>query len=420
MAVTSSRHHRSVARVLLIVPSGTYRAPDFLAAARALDVEVVVASGERHALGDRMGGRSLVLPVDDPEAAAQAIVAHDRRFPLDAVVAVDDVGAVAAARAAELLGLRHNPPDAVAASRDKLVMRARLDGAEVPQPRHGLLTADAGEAEWRRVAGAVGYPCVVKPTTLAASQGVIRVDDPDTLVATVGRVRAIAEGAGVEPTRPVLVEAFVGGPEVAVEGMLDQGELTVLALFDKPDPLDGPYFEETLYVTPSRLPPDERRAVSAAAAGAARALGLETGPVHAEVRVHAGRASVIEVAARSIGGLCSRTLRFGTGHSLEELILAHALGRRLDDEGRRGGASGVLMLPIPGRGVLIGVDGRDDALDVPGVVAVETTIAPGRPVEPVPEGNRYLGFVFARGATPQAVEATLREAHRRLRIRIEP
>ncbi len=346
-------------------------------------------------------------------------MAHDQQFPIDAVVAVDDVGAVAAAMAAERLGLRHNRPGAVAAARDKLTMRVRLDAAEVTQPAFAALQPGDHDG-WSAVAAAVGYPCVVKPTTLAASQGVIRVDRPEDLLATVDRVRAIAEDAGVEEDRPLLVESFVSGVEVAVEGMLEEGELTVLAIFDKPDPLDGPYFEETLYVTPSRLSAEDRRAVTTAAGAAARALGLVTGPVHAEVRVHHGRADVIEVAARTIGGLCSRSLAFGTGHSLEELVLAHALGRRLRDEGREAPASGVLMaIPSPRAGVLAGVDGRDDALAIPGILAVETTIAPGRSVVPVPEGNRYLGFAFARGATPEAVETALREARRRLLVRIE-
>jgi biotin carboxylase len=419
MAVTSSRHHRRVARVLLIVPSSTYRAPDFLDAARALDVDVVVGSPEGHALGSLMGGRTLTLPLDDPAAAADAIVAHDRRFPLDAVVAVDDAGTVTAAVASARLGLAHNPPEAAAAARHKLAMRARLDAAEVPQPAYAALDPGDPPARWEAAARVVGYPCVVKPATLAASQGVVRVDGPGALAETVRRVAAIARGAGAGE-EPLLVERFVPGPEVAVEGMIDDGVLTVLAVFDKPDPLDGPYFEETLYITPSRLPPQSRRAVHSAAEGAARALGLQSGPVHAELRVDGNRATVIEVAARTIGGLCSRTLAFGTGHSLEELVLAHALGRRLDGEAPAGTASGVLMIPIPGAGVFEGLSGRDEALTIPGVVAVETTVAPGKRIVPVPEGDRYLGFAFARGATPAAVESTLRRAQSRLQVRISP
>jgi biotin carboxylase len=407
-----------MARVLLLVPSASYRAGDFLEAALALGVEVVVGSSEALALRGVMGGRSLELPFDDPGAAASAIVEQDRVAPLDAVVAVDDQGTLVAAEASARLGLRHNPPAAVAAARDKIAMRRALAAAEVPQPAFAPLRGRAGEAETFEVVASVGYPCVVKPRDLSGSQGVIRVDDPAGVLSVVERVRGIASRAGAGPSPTVLVEAFVGGAEVAVEGILDGGELTVLAVFDKPDPLEGPYFEETIYVTPSRLPTGELAAVAAAAGQAARALGLSEGPVHAEVRVSGGRASVIEVAARTIGGLCSRTLRFGTGRSLEELVLAQALGLPLDRD-REGRAAGVLMLPIPGTGTLIGVEGREEALAVPGILAVETTVAPGRPIVAVPEGDRYLGFVFAEGPTPARVEKALRRAQGLLEVRVE-
>jgi len=261
---------------------------------------------------------------------------------------------------------------------------------------------------------------VIKPTTLSASQGVLRADTTAEAVAAVERVRRITAGATNDCDDPLLLERFVPGPEVAVEGLLDDGELTVLAVFDKPDPLDGPAFEETIYVTPSRLDAADMDAVVATTAAACRALGLTQGPVHAELRVVAGRASVIEVAARTIGGLCARTLTFSTGRSLEQLVIVQALGRRLGTTRRRSEAAGVLMLPIAHRGVLEGVEGRDRALRVPCITDVQITIAPGRRVEPVPEGNRYLGFVFARGATPADVEAALRHAQSLLEIRITP
>jgi biotin carboxylase len=407
-----------MARLLLLVPSASYRARAFLDAARALGVEVVVATEETHALQGVMGARSLEVPLDDPPTAARAIVAHDAVTPLDAVVAVDDVGTVVAAEAAALLGLRHNPAEAVAAARDKSVMRARLARHEVPQPAFGLLPAGAGRGQVEAVVEAVGLPCVIKPTTLAGSQGVLRADSLDDALAVAARVRRIATGAGVDPDAPLLVERFAPGPEVAVEGLLVGGDLRPLAVFDKPDPLDGPAFEETIYVTPSRLAPADLAAVLAATAAATAALGLVEGPVHAELRVHQGRATVIEVAARTIGGLCSRALSFSTGRTLEELVIAHALGLALGPTAAVG-ASGVLMVPIPRAGTLIGVDGQDEARAVPGVTDVEMTIAPGRPVAPVPEGNRYLGFVFARDATPDRVERSLRRAWACLDVRVE-
>jgi biotin carboxylase len=408
-----------MARVLLLVPSATYRVGDFLEAARTLGVDVVIGGDEAHALEDLMGNRSLQVPLDDPLASADAIVGHDDIAPLDAVVAVDDRGVVAAAVASQRLGLRHNSPDAVAATRDKLVMRMALHRAEVSQPRFAPVPATAGPDEVALLVETVGLPCVIKPTTLSASQGVLRADTTEDAITVVDRVRLIAAGATGDSHRSLLLERFVPGPEVAVEGLLTDGELTVLAVFDKPDPLDGPAFEETIYVTPSRLTPTDTEAVIAAASAACRALGLTQGPVHAEIRVSSGLASVIEVAARTIGGLCARTLTFSTGRTLEQLVIAQALGQPLAAR-RQARASGVLMVPIPHPGILEGVEGVDAARRAPGITDVQITVAPGRRVVPVPEGDRYLGFVFARGRTAAVVEAALRHAQTLLDVGVTP
>ena len=404
-------------RVLLLLPTSTYRAPDFVAAAAALGVEVVVGSEQAQAMAAAMGDRALVVPLSDPVAAADAVEALHRRAPVAAVVAVDEQGVVAAATAAERLGLRHNPPAAVATTRDKAAMRVAMAAAGLPQPPHRLVrSADDPVA----AAEEVGLPCVVKATSLSGSRGVIRVDDPTEVAAVVARVRAIAADAGAPPDAPVVVEAFVPGVEVAVEALLDRGRLHVLATFDKPDPLDGPYFEETIYVTPSRHPPAVVAAVHAATGAAATALGLVEGPVHAEARITPdGDVVVLEVAARSIGGLCARTLRFGAGISLEEVILRHALDLPIDDLDRERSAAGVLMVPIPRSGTLREVRGVDRARAVEGVAGVEITVLAGRPVQALPEGDRYLGFVFARGDDPAAVEASLRAAHEALDVVIE-
>jgi len=408
-----------VSRVLLLLPSATYKAKDFLHAARALGIDVVVGCDETPALGELMGTRALRLPFDDPDAAAEAIVLHDSATPLDAIVAVDDQGVVAAAAASERLGLRHNPPGAAAATRDKLVMRALLAKEEVSQPAFATLPDGATTEDLAAIADAVGLPCVVKPTTLSASQGVLRADSPEALADVARRVRRIATSAGVDPRSSLLVERFIPGDEVAVEGLLRDGDLEVLAIFDKPDPLEGPAFEETIYVTPTRLDDEDSRAVVDATRKAAEALGLREGPVHAELRIHRGRAWVIEVAARTIGGLCSRALTFSTGRSLEELVLAHAAGIALGPVEREERASGVLMIPIPRAGRLVAVDGIAEALHVQGVIDVQVTIAPGREVLPVPEGNRYLGFVFARAQRADQVEASLRTARSLIQVHIE-
>jgi biotin carboxylase len=294
--------------------------------------------------------------------------------------------------------------------------------AGLPCPRFEVFSVHDDPAA---VAARVRYPCVVKPVMLAASRGVIRADDADGFVAAYRRVAAILQAPDVAERRDhaaglIMAEDFIPGPELALEGVLTAGELKVLALFDKPDPLDGPYFEETLYVTPSRLPPEGQRAVAETIAASARALGLCHGPVHAELRINRDGVWPIEIAPRSIGGLCSRTLRFGTGLSLEELILRHAAGASVAELTRERRAAGVLMIPIPGAGILRDVRGVGAARSVEGIEGVEIGIPRGARLVPLPEGHRYLGFIFARGDTPEEVESALREAHRRLEPVIEP
>ena len=378
-------------------------------AATRLGVEVVVGSEERQAMANEMGTRALVVPMSDLGAAVEAIAALHERSPLDAVVAVDDQGVEIAAAAGERLGLVHNEPDAVAATRDKSVMRDALARDHVPQPRFRVVEDLEHISE---VADDVGYPCVLKPVGLSASRGVIRADDAVSAMRAAERIRAITSG-------PLLVEEYLPGTEVAVEGLLRGAQqLEILAVFDKPDPLVGPYFEETIYVTPSRLPDEMQERVAFLTWRATRAIGLTDGPIHAELRIDGDRVSVIEVAARSIGGLCARTLRFGAGIALEELILRHALGLPIDELERESSASGVMMLPIRRAGVLEEVRGQDAARAVPGITGLEITVPRGRRVVPLPEGDRYLGFLFARADTPEQVEGALRAGYAALEVEL--
>jgi biotin carboxylase len=390
-----------VPRVLLVLPTTTYRATDFLKAAAALGASVIVATEDEPPL---LAERAVRVDLDDPDAAADAMVERDDRLPVDAVVAVDDRGVLPAAHAAARLGLPHNPPDAVAATRDKARMRTLLAAGEVSQPDFELLVGDDEPT--------LPYPLVLKPLDRSGSTGVIRVDDAGEVRAVIARIRRIVG----DDHATLLAETFVPGDEVSVEGLLRDGELDVLAVFDKPDPLDGPYFEETIYVTPSRFATEP---IARVVADACRAVGLREGPVHAEARIDGDRVTLIEVAARSIGGLCSRALTFGAGVSLEELILRHALSMPLDDLERERDASGVMMLPIPRTGVLRTVDGREEALAVPGILGLDITVPPGREVRALPEGDRYLGFLFARGDTPDAVISSLRAAQARLAVIID-
>ena len=414
-------HRASAKRLLLLIPTTTYRTEDFMEAARRLDVDLVVGAERPNVMAGEFPDHLLTVPFDDPERAARELAEYARRRPIDAVVPVDDETTLVGAAIAARLGLRCNPVGAVAAARNKRLMRERLAKAGVPGP---VFTAVSVHEDPAAVARRMTYPCVLKPLVLSASRGVIRADDPAAFVAAFERVRAILAEPDVaalgDGTDQILVEAFVPGVEVALEGLLRAGALSVLALFDKPDPLDGPYFEETIYVTPSRLPAATQCAIAEVTAQAARALGLEDGPIHAELRLDARapadapRPVMLELAARSIGGLCSRTLRFGTGLTLEDLILRRALDLPIASLEREERAAGVMMIPIPRAGVLEKVEGLDAAEAVPLIEDVTISAHPGETLVPLPEGHRYLGFIFARGDDPAGVERALRDAHARL------
>jgi biotin carboxylase len=399
--------------VLLVMRTRTYRAKAFLRAAERVGVDVTVATEREQPLARLAPGTTLALDFSSPRQAQQRVRDFAAEYPLEAVVGVDDDTTVLAAQLAAALGLPHNPVEAVKAARYKDVMRLALSEAEgVLSPAFWLLSVHEDPTAFAR---RMTYPVVLKPLSLAASRGVIRADDVASFITAFDEIRTVLAESDLEPDDPgatqVLVEAFIPGAEVALEGLLVDGALTTLALFDKPDPLDGPYFEETIYVTPSRLPPASQMAIAETVQRAAAALGLRTGPVHGELRLNERGVWIVEVAARSIGGLCSSTLRFGGGTSLEEIILRQAL--RLDPGSlqREQLPAGVMMIPIPAAGVLRSVGGLEQAQGVPGITSVDITIPCGERVEPLPRASRYLGFIFAQADTPAEVEHALRHAH---------
>ena len=417
-------------RILLLLPTRTYRATDFLEAALKLDVEVVVASEAAATTADLSPRQSLVLDIAAPTVATQTILEFADTYPITAIVGVDDDTTLLATTASAALGLPHNPVASAKATRDKYRLRDTLsaNGVSVPAYQRFSISEDPAEIVGVREPNPystdipVSFPCVIKPLSLSASRGVIRADTPAEFVEAFQRttklLHALQEATEItfqeHASQYLLVEDYIPGIEVALEGILIDGELKVLALFDKPDPLEGPFFEETLYITPSRLSEDIQDAVYHATAEAADALGLQHGPVHAELRYNADGAHLIEIAARTIGGLCSRTLRFGTGMSLEEVVIRHAIGQPVAALQREQQAAGVMMIPVPKAGILGEVRGKTAAYHVDGIVEVSITIPIGGEVVPLPEGARYLGFIFARAETPEVVEAALREAHRRL------
>jgi len=402
-------------RLLVLASAHSYRLDPFLKAARQLDVEVIRAldvppahtTATDHFLG---------LDFRDPARSVRQVKSYAREHPLQAIVATDDATVVLAARIGEALGLPHNSPAAAEAARDKHLMRRLFARAGVPSPWFKPFAVGDDPS---RVASQVKYPCVLKPTRLSGSRGVIRANTPEEFLAAWARVTRVLSHVGL---KDVLVEGYLPGDEFALEGLLMRGQLTVLALFDKPDPLEGPFFEETIYVTPSRFSLEAQAAIAACAQAAASALGLREGPVHAELRFNAEGPWMLEIAGRSIGGLCSQTLRFvGSAEmSLEELILRQALGMSIEGARRERQAGGVMMIPIPGSGVLTEVGGLEAARAVPGVESIEITARFDYPLVPLPEGESYLGFIFARGETPDEVERALRAAHRGLHFDISP
>jgi biotin carboxylase len=399
----------------------TYRARAFIEAAEKLNIEVVKAIDMHKQLADYWNYR-LGLNYSNPAESVEKIVAFAAEFPLGAIISVDDSGSLIAALASQRLGLPHNSPEAAEAARDKHRMRQMLAAGNVQAPRSTRYYFDDPDGDdIESIAAEAPYPCVVKPLNLSGSRGVIRADNTAEFLKAAERLRKMLSFYDPSPTpKPFLVEQFVPGFEVALEGILDDGRLKVLALFDKPDPLDGPFFEETIYVTPSRLPEAAQQDIFDNTARAAAALGLREGPVHAELRVNETGSYLIEVAGRSIGGLCSQTLRFGSDASLEELILRLAFDLAIETFDRENTAGGVMMIPIPEAGLLKKIEGCETAEAVPLIESVEITARLNYSITPLPEGDSYLGFIFAHGPTSEAVEAALREAHSKLYFEIAP
>jgi biotin carboxylase len=413
-----------VKRVLIIATTTGYQIRSFGEAAGRLGVRLVFASDRCDQLEDPWWDQAIPIRFHDEAASLRSICDAMGSAAPDGAIAVGDRPVTIAARVNETFGLRGNPMAAAMASRNKLESRRMLEAAGLLVPAFHAVSVTANPAE---ISLSLSYPVVLKPLALSGSRGVIRADNTCEFVTAFNRIRALLDQSDVRAEREsahgtLLIESFIPGREYAIEGVLTDGRLQLFAIFDKPDPLDGPFFEETIYVAPSREPEDvQSRIVSTVAAGAS-AIGLRNGPLHAECRVNDRGVYVLEIAARPIGGLCAKALRFVSPHgeaSLEEVLLRHVLGEDVSHFSRERAASGVMMIPIPRRGIYKGVEGELDARSVPDIVDLNITAKPDANVTPLPEGKSYLGFIFAHAPTPLAVEQALRAAHAKLRFIID-
>ena len=398
-------------KILLIGATTGYQTGAFADAAERLGIELVLATDRCHVLDDPWGDHAIALRFDDPPGAADVLAT---KAQVDGIVAVGDRPAYVAALAAERMHIRYNSPDSVLACRNKFLARERFRAAGLPTPKFYRVALDEDP---QIAALRAQYPCVLKPLGLSASRGVIRANHRAEFVAAFHRIGVLLRDRDIqclneEHHRFIQVEKFIEGREFALEGILTRGRLRTIALFDKPDPLDGPYFEETIYVTPSRETSETQAAIVRTTESAVEALGLTEGPVHAEMRVNSRGVWMLEVAARPIGGLCARVLP-----GLEELILRHAAGEDVTPE-RMPGAAGVMMIPIPREGLYSSVEGIVEARAVASIEDVVITAKQGQKLLPLPEGNSYLGFIFARAESAEVVEAALRASHERLSFEI--
>jgi formate-dependent phosphoribosylglycinamide formyltransferase (GAR transformylase) len=414
-------------RVLLLATTTGYQIRSFGDAARAVGATLMLGTDRCDQLDDPWADHAVAVRfIEEPQSLRQSVSACLAEHP-DAVLAVGDRPTLLAAHVNAALQLPGNPPTAATRSRNKLQTREALQRAGLPSPEFQVFSLRDDPAA---LATRAGYPAVLKPLALSGSRGVIRVNDAAEFVAAFERLRELMASPEIRLERDAahdaaLVERFVPGAEFAVEGVLTRGAFQLLAIFDKPDPLDGPFFEETIYVTPSRQPAAVQQRIVDAVAAAAAALGLRHGPVHAECRVNQTGVYVLEVAARPIGGLCARCLRFDRPGlvpaqvSLEEVLLRHAIGQNVTGYRRERRASAVMMIPIPGRGILRAVRGMEEARAVPGVDGLQITAQQDALLIPLPEGHRYLGFIFASGEDAAAAERALRDAHARMEFVID-
>ncbi len=416
-------------RVLLFASKLGYQTRAFNSVAEKLGVELVFITDRCHRLEDPWQDRAVPVHFENPEAAALSVIQSQKDRAVDGILVLGDRPTPAAAFVARGLGIPFHHPASVEACRNKLRMREVFRDAGLPVPWFRALPLQPLPEP--SLLG-INFPCVLKPLSLSASQGVVRCNNREEFLAGAGRLKRLLDSPEIRATREphldqMLVEGYLPGGEVAVEGLLTDGELRVLAIFDKPDPLEGPFFEETIYVTPSRLPVPLQHSIETSFRNATRAIGLTHGPVHGEFRLNDNGVWPIEIAPRPIGGMCAHALRFQLPNqlemeriTLEELLLRHALGLPGADASREKDASAVMMIPVSNSGTFARVEGVEEARNIPGITSLEITARLHDHITAWPEGSSYLGFIFASAADSAEAEAAIRVAHAKLRFTLVP
>ena len=399
-------------RILLIAPPNSYRLAPYIRAAKELGIELLVASEGEYSLTTEVAF-GLHIDLRNYQQALETIVAAARQKPFAGVIATDDYIVELVALVAQALGLLHNLSESAQIARRKDLARQVLQNARLPVPKFKLINF---QEELDTQLEDMGFPCVLKPLALSASRGVIRVDNKAAYLEACQRIKKIiAHENNLFERSHILAEQYLPGIEIAVEAILSADEYYGITIFDKPEPLQGPFFEESYYITPSQLELPLQDKIHKLVAEACIAYGLKTGPIHAELRIDGEKLWIIEVAARTIGGECAQLLEYTTGHSLEALVISNAMGRFLKPEAVDQ-CVGVLMIPTPKSGMLRRIEGLLEAGKIKYIEAINISIGEGHELVQLPEGASYLGFIFARAPTAVEVESALRAAHALLNI----
>lgn len=402
--------------LLLIAPANSYRIAPYLKAALNLGLKVLVASNSKYSLVPEIA-LGVTVDFNNQSEAQSLILKAIKDLRIQCVLATDDSCVSLSSHIAQHLGLAHNQPSATKLTSRKDLARKATQIAGRNTPEFNIINLHQASQFSR----SINYPVVIKPLNLSASKGVIRANDPEQFIAaclTINTILSRSNVTGFERDN-VLVETYLEGPEFAIDGILIDGDFHLLAIFDKPEPLTGPYFEETYYLTPSQLTQSHQAALIEEVARSCDAYNLKQGPIHAEARITKNGIFLIELAARTIGGQCGQLIEFSLQQKLEEVIIRGLCGEPPNLPPKPTPA-GVLMIPVETAGILKRVEGLTAAMQVEFIQDIEIHIQEGYELLPLPEGSSYLGFIFAQAPTQGQAFNALKKAHQMLRFVTQP